>query len=373
MAIDDDCGTAIDFAQKMVRLRAVPSASFKAELKERLLSRLSEEKAKVRSTEVKRNRFWEVLERLVPRQPVWRAVTTTTLVFILATVGVFWYMGGFSQPPAPPMPVAPKGVPAPVPAPARPPLELTATPTQSAYLPGEPVTVEFLFKNLSSNLITVRPFPPQIQIMLPRPHGLVQSFAAGSGDLELEPGEMVTHTLVWDQQNVSGQQVAPGYYYIDLKDIYIDGTEVGTMRVGKGTIAKVLIQFPQGAMEKSIEVNQPQTAEEVTITLEWVELSAMGAKVYAFTAPPGYGLQEEGGPGLLPSPSMMMHADAQYSVDGGPVKETGPSANRFLENGIQFIWENLDPIPIDAKVLTFTITKLGNWQGPWEFSIPLEP
>lgn len=141
------------------------------------------------------------------------------------------------------------------------------------------------------------------------------------------------------------------------------------MRVGKGTIAKVLIQFPQGAMEKSIEVNQPQTAEKVTITLERVELSATGAKVYAFTTPPSYGLQE-GGPGL-PSPSMMVHADAQYSVDGGPVKEMGLSANRFLKNGIQLIWENLDPIPSDAKVLTFTITKLGDWEGPWEFFIPL--
>lgn len=162
--IDNDYRTALDFTQKMIMLRAAPSPSFKTQLKERLLSILSEEEGKVRSIEIKRNRFWEALGHLFPRQPVWRAVTATALVIVLATVGMFWYMGGFTQPSAPPMPVAPKGIPSPVSAPARPPLELTATPTQSAYLPGEPVTVELLFENLSSNLITVRPFPPQIQV-----------------------------------------------------------------------------------------------------------------------------------------------------------------------------------------------------------------
>jgi len=31
----------------------------------------------------------------------------------------------------------------------------------------------------------------------------------------------------------------------------------------------------------------------------------------------------------------------------------------------------LDPVPSDARELTFTITKFGDWQGPWEFHIPL--
>jgi hypothetical protein len=36
------------------------------------------------------------------------------------------------------------------------------------------------------------------------------------------------------------------------------------------------------------------------------------------------------------------------------------------------IWNNLDPVPIDAKELTLKITKLGDWEGPWEFKVPLD-
>jgi len=91
--IDDDCRTALDLAQKLIRLRAVPSPSFKAQLKERLLSRLSEEEeTKVKTTEVKRNWFWEALGRLVPRQPVWQRVTITLLVAVVAG-GVIWGQG----------------------------------------------------------------------------------------------------------------------------------------------------------------------------------------------------------------------------------------------------------------------------------------
>lgn len=364
--IDDDCRTALDLAQKLIRLRAVPSPSFKAQLQERLLSRLSEEEeTKVKTTEVKRNWFWEALGCLVPRQPVWQRVTITLLVAVVAG-GVIWGSGILTQIPAPPP------LPAPPSAPIRPTLELTATPAQTAYLPGEAVTVEFSFKNVSSEPITVRPFLPGIQIMLPRPHGIVRSFAAGWGDLKLEPGETVTHTLVWDQQDSSGQQVAPGYYYIDIEDIYIEGTEVGTIRRGFGTIAKVLIQFPQGAMEKSIEVNQSQTVNDITITLERVELSAMGAKFYAFTIPPDYSPPQPQGPAMPPPPPDMVPVHDKYTVDS-VIKDAGWSGIGVHGDGIRLIWAHpaqpLDPVPSDAKELTFTITRFGDW----EFSIPLEP
>ncbi len=131
----------------------------------------------------------------------------------------------------------------------------------------------------------------------------------------------------------------------------------------------------EGAMEKTIEVNESQTVNGVTMTLERVELSTSGMKVYVFTTPPGYSELErptpEGPP--LPPPPMMMHVTAEYSVDGGALKQAGSSAIRFLENGIEHIWDWLDPVPKNATELTFRITKLGDMEGPWEFSIPLEP
>ena len=68
----------------------------------------------------------------------------------------------------------------------------------------------------------------------------------------------------------------------------------------------------------------------------------------------------------------MLHAHAEYSFDGAPMKEAGSSGIRFLDNGMKHSWDMLDPVPKDAKELTFVITKLGEWEGPWEFSIPLQ-
>ena len=93
-------------------------------------------------------------------------------------------------------------------------------------------------------------------------------------------------------------------------------------------------------------------------------------KVYVFNTPPGYSLPQ-GAP--LPAPPMMFHAEAEYSLDGRAFKKAGSSGIRPLENGMLHIWDNLNPVPKTAKELTFRITKLGDWQGPWEFFIPLEP
>jgi len=142
------------------------------------------------------------------------------------------------------------------------------------------------------------------------------------------------------------------------------------MKPSFGMTAPILILPAEGAMEKTIEVNSSQTVSGITVTLERIEFSASGMKVYVFNTPPGYSLPQ--GPQLLPPP-MMMHVTAEYSVDGGAVKQAGPSAIRFLENGMEPIWENLDPVPKNATELTFTITKLGDMEGPWEFFIPLEP
>lgn len=382
-AIDDDYRTAIDFAQKMVRLRGVPSSSFKEQLKERLLLKLSEQETKAPAG-AKRGRFWGVLRRLVPRQPVWRAVTTTALVIILATVGVFWYMGGFTQAPAP-APLTPEkcGIPTPTPVPAPPPpLEIEATPLSPvayapAFSPGKEVKILFVFKNVSSGPITVAPFPPRIEITRPKTDEVVRSFPGGSEQLDISPVETEEYTLVWDQKDNNGRQVTPGWYYVNVKVSFSRATEPTRGTGSLATMTKLLIQLPQGAMEKFIRVGQSQTVSGLTITLERVELSAMGARFLAFTIPPGYSLPEQR-PDLPspPPPDWMVPVHAQYTVDG-VTKDAGNAGVRFLANSVELAWGYhgawLDPVPSDAKELIFTITRFGDLEGPWQFFIPLEP
>ena len=378
--MDDDCRAALDFAQKLIRLRGVPSPSFKAQLKERLLSRLGEEEARA---EAKRNWFMEGLRRLVPRQPVWQALTALLVVVVVAG-GITWGIGTLKvsgPPPAPtPAPLAPREMPPP--APPRPSLELEAIPLSpieyapGVFLPGEEVKVEFRFSNASSEPITVAPFPPEIEIVRPGTDedGVVRSFPEGSGQLDISPVETVEYTLVWDQQDYNGKQVVPGWYYVDVKGITLTKATAPTRTgVSFGSIAKLLIQFPQGAMERIIEVNQSQTVNDLAITLERVELSATGATFYAFTIPPGYSPPRTEGP-PLPPPMVPVHA--QFTVDG-VTKDAGYSSVGAQGSGIRLVWgyheAGLDPVPSDARELIFTITSFGDWEGPWEFSIPLEP
>jgi len=260
-------------------------------------------------------------------------------------------------------------------------LDVVAVSDRNTYLPGEPVTIEFSFINISSEPIVLSPDPPEIEIKLPGREGMVQSLAPGSGEVNLEPGENITYTLVWDQRDSSGQQVAPGYYNTNImaRNMGINGTVAG----GIGAAVRVLIQYPQGAMEKAIELNQSQTVNGLTIALERVEMTSTATRFYAFTIPPDYS-PPEGEDAELPSHRIPYLSDlrpvhATYTVDG--VTKDARSADLDIRgDGIILAWahpfEPLDPVPSDAKELIFNIPRFGDWkepwEGPWEFKVPLE-
>jgi len=52
--------------------------------------------------------------------------------------------------------------------------------------------------------------------------------------------------------------------------------------------------------------------------------------------------------------------------------DAGTSEINFLDNGMQHIFSIHDTISEDAVELTFLITELGEWPGPWEFVISLQ-
>ena len=145
----DDYREAIDFAQKLISLKATPHPSFKAELKDSLLSKLSE----MEQERAGRNRFWEGLRHLVPQRPVWRAVAASLMVIVVAG-GVIWGTGVFTQPMTPPSKT-------PLPPPQQP-VILEITSVKATYSPGG--ETEFM----SSKTTVVTPLPPQMANIPPR-------------------------------------------------------------------------------------------------------------------------------------------------------------------------------------------------------------
>jgi hypothetical protein len=191
------------------------------------------------------------------------------------------------------------------------------------------------------------------------------SVPGGTQSKILEPGETVSLDYTWDQKDSEGNQIAPGWYYIVFNDMIVkheDHTLTTNPR------ASVLIEYPQGTIEKSIDVNQYQTVDGITVMLERVELTEDSTTFYAFFIPPGYIPQALG-------PSDAFTAFAGYSFDNTTVY-AGDAAFGAKDDGIKLIWGDepakLQPIPADSTEITFTIIQINDWPGPWEFRIPLE-
>lgn len=280
--------------------------------------------------------------------------------------------------------------------------EASVVPEEAYYLPGEPVEVKLLFSNLSSETMTMRPYPPEIQVKPSQQDNVVFSVAAGIQQSEIKPNDTITLEFSWDQRDKAGKQVPPGWYDVTFKDITVTH---GQSRSGGDCTARLLIRYSQGAIEKSLDLNQSQTVNGIAVTLERVELTADGASFYVFFVPPGYTAPPTPSTGPKPpSPLEIAYwARAEYCVNG-ITNSAGQAHYRTEDNGIELVWgatpRSLNPIPSDAKELIFTVTMVlprfeptpttaealkpteapppeasqqnGNWEGPWEFRISLQ-
>ena len=253
-------------------------------------------------------------------------------------------------------------------------IRLDARADKDAYQPGEDITIE----NVSGKTIQIAPFPPEVRIIRPPADGQIRAFPAGTAVKSLEPKEVASVTLTWDQRDNQEHQVGDGYYHLLIGPINM-GERSETKEMSESV--RLLVLPAQGVLEKTVEVNKSQTMNGITITLERLELTSTGAAFYAFHVPPDHKQFEqpvapgtEQPQGLEPPPPWMMqlHAYAEYCLDGGAAKVAGWSGLGFHEDGLRLSWVMLDPVPGGTQEMTLIITKLGNWEGPWEFVVSLE-
>ena len=267
--------------------------------------------------------------------------------------------------------------PAPTPGIVQPPslaLSVSAIPLQPFYLPDEDVKVRIIFENGGSNPITIRSFPPEMRLTNPT-WGVVRTFPHSNETIVLEPGGSLNHSPTWDQRDENGDQVRPGYYSVEVCSIAAEGIGLGGSPVyplGR-EVARVLIQHPQGALEKHIDVHQLKTVDGVTVVLEDIECFSTGAQAHALVQLPGRPpSRPEGPPGMLmPEPTPPdINPTSHYRVDGGPEQEFMSVGFRVVEDDTRVIWD-MEPVPSDAGELNVMIARLGAWEGPWEFRINL--
>jgi len=117
-------------------------------------------------------------------------------------------------------------------------------------------------------------------------------------------------------------------------------------------------------------INQSATSEGVTVTLERTVMDAVEVLVYTFTIPPGYELPQSAPP--YEYQTFGMHSRAEYSIDGAAPIQLKGTGGKFTEDGITLAWDGIEPIPVDAREFTFVITRLGDVEGRWEFTVQLD-
>lgn len=132
---------------------------------------------------------------------------------------------------------------------------------------GESVEIKLSLKNTGSKPINLSYYPPEIKISQQVNEEVVRRFPKGNKTIKIEPNKKHVYIFKWDQKDEGGNQVEPGYYTADVYNIHADGPELrhtGTIFAYGFPITRVLIQQPQGAMEKIIEVNQSKKVNNIT-------------------------------------------------------------------------------------------------------------
>jgi len=259
--------------------------------------------------------------------------------------------------------------PAPAPPIARPPsLGVNATPIWSSYLPGEEVEVRISLMNDGADTLTVRSFPPRVSLTNPT-RGVVQNFSHGNETITLAPGESTGYILRWDQRDGDGEQVCPGYYLVEVADIRVEGTGTGVLYPEGIAVAQVLIRYPQGAMEKNVSVNQSKSVDGLTVGLENITFSSIGAQARALVQLPSEPERRSDMPAPSPTPPDI-NPSAYYRLDGGPEKEFVRVGFKVVDDGTVLAWD-FEPVPVDTGNISIVITRLGTWEGPCEFHVDL--
>jgi hypothetical protein len=407
----DDLRSALDFAQKIVSLRAVPTPQYSANLKARLLRKLQEREER---RTLRQGWFWQ----LIPTQPLFQALAVIAIVFVVGgilwatmfrpvepvivqkpgitppvgwTPPVTWAPAATTTAPAAPTtaaaaapvptaaasttaaaPVPTTAAPATYPAATQGPygstiyLRSSASTDKDAYLPGEPVKIRVDLKNVTSQPVMLKEFPPVLSLMQSDTQQPVYTFGAGETAKVIAPGQTLSYNLTWDQLDAKGRHVLPGGYYLEMEEMYRQGQSV-QMQLSSPVSFQILPSpSSSGGTGKPIEgINRPLTVNGITVTVQQLEFTARGVTVSAFiTPPPDYVLKQDK-TGL--DADLDYRTQARYSVDGSWFQKTEPSLVEYFASGMKQTWFVPLPPGTEVSVLNFTLDNIAGWAGPWEF------
>jgi hypothetical protein len=216
------------------------------------------------------------------------------------------------------------------------------------------------------------PFPPQFtlsSLVLPQRNGIECLFPTGSEEISFKQGEFKEYTLTWDQKDGNGKQVSYGLYSLSTKIELIKRDNRGDIAGGgvhDQKITRVLVLPPEGAVEKTQELNQSQNLGDATATLEKIEMSSQKNKVYTLVVPPNFDSS------TLDRPWNGVDT-IEYTIDNSewsPLTINDYFSMTYLA-GVRNRWD-LAPIPKSTREIGIRIKVSHSKSDPVVFKIPLD-
>jgi hypothetical protein len=248
--------------------------------------------------------------------------------------------------------------------------------------PGEPAAVNITIKNLVNRPLTIRPFPPGVRVV-DSCRSVVRTIPFGPGDHVIPPGETFAYTLEWDMTDDQGASLPPGRYRVGLFweeelppfDRTVQPplpipTRTGDIFIPEWDVGAVVVRYPEGALDRVIDVNRTLTVAGLPVTLERLECSEENV-LASFLYPIPSGTLPPGIPSMSIPPPPPDTGPGLFRIDGGT--ECPFSTMPVIPvRGLWRVKGDLPPVSQNARNLTLIIPELAGQRGPWVFKVPLD-
>ena len=270
---------------------------------------------------------------------------------------------------------------------------------RSLIAPGEPVVVTLTLKNVWDKPLRIIEFPATLRLTPVDTHRegaeepiFVALVDDGNPANSLEPGQELAFVANVQPQVSAGLQSGRYGFLFDFRfDKAPDGPEVAEVRTSSNSGILFVVLPPEGALDKTILVDQIREANGVTITFEKIHFTPEKTTiaVVALAAPsPGESARSEpaiastptpvfpsqGYPTPVPAPTGgdVSLLAARYQINGGAwYKLVGEHSYRETPNGLHHEW-TFGPVSANSSTFVLAImsgsrpgsTRLGEWIVP---------
>ena len=341
-----------------------------------------------------RRGIWRFVRPLTPRRPLLASAVTFVLLVVAGGTSL-WVTAPWEVPPLDgPIPVrGPRSMPAPRI------LEDVWKVDKSLITPGDPITIALTLKNVWNKPIEIRELPattPLTNVDRGSDEPVLLEWEDGGAiPHSIEPGDELT--LVANMSSAVSAGLPPGRYglRVQVAVVHAPGSpEAGESKLGFGGGRFVVIP-PEGALDKTVIVDQVREASGTKITLEKIHFAPEESTIVVLATPPP-GESAEAQPITAPAPTAtaipqqgtptptavplpagfdvdVTDLGARYRIDGGPWRQLRGHGYRVTAEGVHHEW-TFGPVSANAGTLVLTIAsddRPGS-EWLWEWTVALQ-